>query len=88
MALSLLHKWRAALDTELLRRGLLILGLESLASAIDIPEIVAELNLLRINARMARDFELSDRLRDAIAAEGFEVRDGPGGPVLFPKSGR
>jgi cysteinyl-tRNA synthetase len=36
----------------------------------------------RVAARKAKDFAASDRLRDAIAAAGWEVRDTPQGPKL------
>ena len=41
----------------------------------------------RENARAARDFEASDRLRDEIAAAGWEVRDVDAEPgfQLVPK---
>ena len=39
----------------------------------------------RAAARAVRDFAESDRLRDAIAAAGWVVRDGPDGYVLTPR---
>jgi cysteinyl-tRNA synthetase len=36
-------------------------------------------------ARVARDFAEADRLRDELAALGWEVRDSAGGPTLVPR---
>ena len=38
----------------------------------------------REEAREARDFERADRLRDELAARGWQVRDTPEGPQLVP----
>ena len=38
----------------------------------------------RAEARAARDWGEADRLRDELAAMGWEVRDGPAGPELVP----
>jgi cysteinyl-tRNA synthetase len=46
------------------------------------PDDVRELLDAREAARGAKDFAEADRLRDAIAATGWEVRDGPQGPEL------
>jgi len=40
-----------------------------------VPAAIRELAEARWAARQARDFAESDRLRDAIAAQGFVVRD-------------
>ena len=37
-----------------------------------------------MQARAARDFETSDRLRDELAALGWQMRDEPGGYTLLP----
>ena len=71
-ALALMHGWR---DHELLRRAFAIFGLESIAEAEDAPAEVAELAERRRDARDAKDFSGADRLRDEIAAAGWEVRD-------------
>jgi cysteinyl-tRNA synthetase len=71
-ALAVMHGWR---DHELLRRAFGIFGLESIAEVEDAPPEVAELADLRRDARDAKDFAESDRLRDEIAAAGWEVRD-------------
>jgi cysteinyl-tRNA synthetase len=68
-----------------LREMLGVLGLESLLDAAErAPEPVRELADLRERARGERDFAAADRLREEIAALGWEVRDGPGGFELLP----
>jgi cysteinyl-tRNA synthetase len=67
-----MHGWR---DHELLRRAFGIFGLESLAEVEEAPPEVAELAARRRAARDAKDFAESDRLRDEIAASGWDVRD-------------
>jgi cysteinyl-tRNA synthetase len=63
-----------------LREMLGVLGLESLLAAVEqAPEQVSELAVQREQARSDRDFAAADRLRDEIAALGWEVRDGQGG---------
>jgi cysteinyl-tRNA synthetase len=71
-ALAVMHGWR---DHDLLRRALGIFGLESVGEAEEAPPEVAELAERRREARDAKDFAGADRLRDAIAAAGWEVRD-------------
>jgi cysteinyl-tRNA synthetase len=71
-ALAVMHGWR---DHELLRRALGVFGLESLGEAEEAPAEVAGLAEQRREAREAKDFAESDRLRDEIAAAGWEVRD-------------
>jgi cysteinyl-tRNA synthetase len=79
-ALALLHEWRAAGELDLLRRGLELFGLESLAEAAKAPPEVEELARARLTARAERRFDEADRLRDQIAAAGWEVRDVAGEP--------
>jgi cysteinyl-tRNA synthetase len=71
-----------------LREMLGVLGLEGLAepdAGAREPDAGALDKLAaREAAREARDFEQADRLRDALRADGWEVRDGPGGPELIP----
>jgi cysteinyl-tRNA synthetase len=68
-----------------LRKMLWVLGLESLlAPTAQAPEDVRELAQLRDLARGERDFAAADRLREEIAALGWEVRDGPSGSELIP----
>jgi cysteinyl-tRNA synthetase len=71
-ALAVMHGWR---DHELLRRAFGIFGLESIAEVEDAPAELAELAERRREARGAKDFAGADRLRDEIAAAGWEVRD-------------
>jgi cysteinyl-tRNA synthetase len=71
-ALAVMHGWR---DRDLLRRGLEVFGLESLAQAESAPAELEELARARLEARAQNDFATSDRLRDKIAEAGWEVRD-------------
>ena len=71
-ALAVVHGWR---DHELLRRAFGIFGLESIGEVEEAPPDVIELAELRREARDAKDFAESDRLRDEIAAAGWDVRD-------------
>jgi cysteinyl-tRNA synthetase len=59
-------------------------GLERLLSerAESAPEEVERLAAEREQARVARDFERADRLRDELAEHGWEVRDTADGPRL------
>ena len=84
-ALAVMHEWR---DHDLLRRALAIFGLESLGEQQAAPDDVRELAEQRSAARAARDFEEADRLRQAIEAAGWVVRDvpGDGGFQLVPKA--
>ncbi|HEY2209016.1 MAG TPA: cysteine--tRNA ligase [Gaiellaceae bacterium] len=76
-ALAVMHGWR---DHELLRRAFGLFGLESIAEVENAPSHVAELAERRLQARDAKDFAESDRLRDEIGAAGWEVRDVAGAP--------
>jgi cysteinyl-tRNA synthetase len=72
-----------------LRAMLGVLALEGLLDADDEvggPDAEAQ-SLLeqREAARAARDFAAADRLRDELAARGWEVRDGAAGPTLVPR---
>jgi cysteinyl-tRNA synthetase len=71
-ALAVMHGWR---DHDLLRRAFGVFGLESIAEAEEAPAELAELAARRREAREAKDFSGADRLRDEIAAAGWEVRD-------------
>jgi cysteinyl-tRNA synthetase len=75
-ALAVLHEWR---DHELLRRGLAVFGLDSLAADDDAPVELTALAERRTAARAARDFDEADRLRAEIEAAGWDVRDEAGG---------
>jgi len=81
-ALAIMHGWR---DHELLRRALAVFGLESLAQQQAAPPELVALAEARQRARDARDFTEADRLRDEIAAAGWEVRDVAGGFELVPR---
>jgi cysteinyl-tRNA synthetase len=63
-----------------------ILGLSSLmeSPAEPISDEVAALRDAREQARRERDWGEADRLREALRALGWEVRDGPDGPELLP----
>jgi cysteinyl-tRNA synthetase len=78
-ALAVLHDWASRGQLELLRRGLSVFGLESLAERTEAPAEIVELAEQRLQARAERDFETSDRLRDELAAAGWEMRDRPDG---------
>jgi cysteinyl-tRNA synthetase len=69
-----------------LREMLDVLGLASLmeSAAAPISDEVAALRDARERARRKRDWTEADRLRDALRALGWEVRDGPDGPELLP----
>ncbi|HUJ56354.1 MAG TPA: cysteine--tRNA ligase [Gaiellaceae bacterium] len=71
-ALAVMHGWR---DHELLRRAFALFGLESLAEVEQAPAELVELAERRRDARVAHDFGEADRLRDELAAAGWEVRD-------------
>jgi len=79
-ALALMHRWR---DHDLLRRGLAVFGLESLGAAEEAPPEAVDLARQRQAARAARDYAEADRLREAIDALGWEVRDAGDGFQLL-----
>jgi cysteinyl-tRNA synthetase len=83
-ALAVMHEWR---DHDLLRNGLALFGLESLAEEESAPAELDELARKRADARAGGDFDQADRLREQIEAAGWEVRDvaGDSGYQLVPK---
>jgi cysteinyl-tRNA synthetase len=81
-ALAVMHEWR---DHDLLRRGLEVFGLDSLAAAVEAPPEVVSLAERREEARGRRDFGEADRLREEIDRAGWEVRDVAEGFQLVPK---
>jgi cysteinyl-tRNA synthetase len=90
-ALAILNEWireaagSSGVGDSHLREMLQVLGLEGLlAPMADAPEEVHELAQEREQARTARDFAAADRLREEIAALGWEVRDSTGGFELLP----
>jgi cysteinyl-tRNA synthetase len=74
-ALAVLHNWSRAGAVDSLERGLAVFGLEALAVSEAAPAEVVDLAERRTRARADREFGESDRLRDEIAALGWEVRD-------------
>ena len=52
--------------------------------AFSVPQAVLDLLAARQAARAERDFAAADALRDAILAQGYELRDGPDGPEVYP----
>jgi cysteinyl-tRNA synthetase len=78
-ALAVMHEWASTGQLDLLRRGLGVFGLGSVAELEQAPAEVTELADRRATARAARDFETSDRLREELAALGWEMRDGADG---------
>ncbi|MGB2874161.1 MAG: cysteine--tRNA ligase [Gaiellaceae bacterium] len=83
-ALAVMHGWR---DHELLRRGLEVFGLDSLADSAAAPAELEELARRRAEARQRSDFDEADRLRSQIEVAGWEVRDVEAEPgfQLVPK---
>jgi cysteinyl-tRNA synthetase len=91
-ALAILNEWireaTAAGDVgdSHLREMLQVVGLEALLAPLaQAPREIHELAQAREQARATRDFAAADRLRDEIAALGWEVRDGAGGFELLPR---
>jgi cysteinyl-tRNA synthetase len=84
-ALAVLHDWRSSRAQELLKRGLDVFGLATLAKGTGAPSEVRELAERRLQARRRRDFDEADRLREEIEALGWEARDQADGVVLVPR---
>ena len=76
-ALALMHEWRRHGRYGELGRALSLFGLVTRRA--EAPAEVVALAELRVRAREAKDFAEADRLRDEIAAAGWEVRDVAGG---------
>ena len=85
-ALAILHEWARTGALEELGRGLDVFGLGGLADRAQAPPEVVTLAEARIGARASRDFAEADRLRDEIAAHGWEVRDVAAGYELVPRA--
>jgi cysteinyl-tRNA synthetase len=91
-ALAVVNEWireatslRDAPGDAHLREMLGVLGLDGLLHpTAQAPDAVHELAERREHARVQRDFATADRLRDEIAALGWEVRDGPNRFELLP----
>jgi cysteinyl-tRNA synthetase len=91
-AIGFLNEWLAYAATaegrgdSHLREMLGVLGLGSLLEPDEAaPAEVRALAEQREQARAARDFAASDRLREEIAARGWDVRDGADGFELLPR---
>ena len=74
-ALAVFHRWAREGALDELRRGLAVFGLAGLGDAVEAPARSWRSRRRGPTARAARDFAESDRLRDEIAAAGWEVRD-------------
>ena len=83
-ALAVMHEWR---DHELLRRGLDLFELGSLAEEKAAPGELHGLARQRAEVRAGGDYEEADRLRREIEDAGWDVRDVAGEPgyQLVPK---
>ncbi|MEK6274253.1 MAG: cysteine--tRNA ligase [Actinomycetota bacterium] len=83
-ALAVMHEWR---DHDLLRRGLDLFGLGSLAEGEEAPGELHGLARQRAEVRAGGDYDEADRLRREIEDAGWEVRDVAGEPGyrLVPK---
>jgi cysteinyl-tRNA synthetase len=86
-ALAVLHGWASARRLDLLRRGLTLFGLASLAERETAPAEVADLAERRQRARVDRDFTTADALREELASVGWEMRDEPGGGYSLVRRG-
>jgi cysteinyl-tRNA synthetase len=72
-ALAIMHGWR---DHDLLRRGLDLFGLASLADVSEaVPADVIELAERRQEARSAGNWDAADRMRTQVEEAGWELRD-------------
>jgi cysteinyl-tRNA synthetase len=78
-ALALIHRWAGEERRDLVFAALSIFGLDSLAAADEAPDDIVRLAEERQQAREAKDWGTSDRLRDEILVHGWEVRDEAGG---------
>ena len=74
-ALAVMHEWVAGRELTLLKRALDVFGLGSVAYIDQAPLEIVAIAERRVAARAERDFETSDRLRDELAAAGWEMRD-------------
>jgi len=83
-ALAVLHQWRSAGQVELLRKGLSLFGLESLADQQSAPDEIVALAARRQEARGLGAFDKADRLREEVEAAGWQIRDKPNGFDLVP----
>src|SRR5581483_5316290 len=84
-ALALIHGWKDEGRLDLVAPALELFGLTSLTVAPVAPAEIVELAERRRRARAAGGYDDADRLRDEIAAHGWEVRDVADGFRLVPK---
>ncbi len=84
-ALAILHDWATGVQKDLLRRGLEVFGLETLAEVPEPPRVIRDLAEQRQQARKARDFDRADELRQEIESLGWEVRDAGDDYTLVPR---
>ena len=84
-ALAIMHDWARVGALAELRRGLDVFGLATLGDRPHAPDHVVALAEERVAARSRRDFGEADRLRDAIAEAGWDVRDVDRGYELVPR---
>lgn len=57
-------------------------------AAVEAPEVISDLAKKRWDARQAKDWEASDRLRDELAERGWVMEDGVNGYELLPAKGK
>jgi cysteinyl-tRNA synthetase len=81
-ALAVMHEWASTRQLELLREGLAILGLSSIAEQEQPPPEIVELAKMREAARGGGNYEEADRIRGEVEAAGWELRDETGGTLL------
>jgi cysteinyl-tRNA synthetase len=74
-ALAVMHDYGSSGQLDLLKEALGIFGLASLAEPVPPPPEIVELAEQRVAARMGKDFEEADRIREQIEAAGWEMRD-------------
>jgi cysteinyl-tRNA synthetase len=84
-ALAVMHEWARSGALHELRRGLDVFGLGALGERAEAPADVVALAEARMVARADRVFSEADRLRDAIAEAGWDVRDVEDGYELVPR---
>jgi cysteinyl-tRNA synthetase len=73
--------WSAEAVINLLARFDTVLGVLE-RPPMELPDEIEAMATARVEARKARDWAESDRLRDALKAAGWEVRDTPDGQRL------
>jgi cysteinyl-tRNA synthetase len=84
-ALAVLHDWASNGQLDLLKEALEIFGLKAVSAVDEAPPEIVALAEKRVAAREAENFEEADRLREAIDAAGWRMRDTVGGYLLRRK---